>query len=100
MDGRLKGNCGRSEGGSGKGSKLIPKFIMAEDDKATAVTREGMLNGEGCIAAIAGSREVGGVESVSEFQGGEDGMGCDGWSNREPGACGLGAFQDARVWKA
>ena len=74
VDGRLKGNCGRCEGGSSKGGNLVPKFIMAEGDEATAVTREGVLNGERCIAAITGCREVGSgkaitkVESVSKFQ--------------------------------
>ena len=74
MDGRLKGNCGRCEGGSGKGSNLVPKFIMAEDDEATAVTREGVLNGERCVAAITGCREVGRgkaitkVDCISKFQ--------------------------------
>jgi hypothetical protein len=66
---------------------------MAEGDQATTVTREGMLNRERCIAAITGSREIGRgkaiakVESVAKFQGGEDGVGCDGWNNGEPSAC-------------
>ena len=92
MDGRLKGNCGRCEGSSGKGSYLVPKFIVTEDDEATAVTREGMLNGERCVTAITGCREVGRgkaimkVDGVTKFQRGEDGVGCDGRNNGEPSA--------------
>ena len=69
VDGRLKGNCGRCEGGSGKGSNLVPKFIVTEDDEATSVTREGMLNGERCITAITGCREIGGWKAITKVDG-------------------------------
>ena len=69
VDGRLKGNCGRWEGGSGKGSKLVPYFVMAEGDKAITVTRKGMLNGERCIAANTGCREVERGKAITKVEG-------------------------------
>ena len=69
VDGRLKGNCGRCEGSSGKGSNLVPKFIVTEDDEATLVTREGMLNGERCITAITGCREIGRGKAITKVDG-------------------------------
>lgn len=74
---------------------------MAENDKAPTVTGEGVLNGERSIAAVTSRGEVGGgeaiaeVKGITEFQLGEDRVGCNGGKDGEPGAGGLCTFENA-----
>lgn len=42
---------------------------MAEDDEASSVTGEGMVDGERSIAAITGCREVGRRKAIAEVKG-------------------------------